>query len=209
MVFFIHRYFLLALPPSWPLPAGLTMQIHKIQIISKSSRELFLRTWIWVVLLQRYELGVPGLKLLQCWARHFECRTWAQFLLNIILWFPVELEWWMLLLLWSYCYQSICVGSLWWEGRTANSSRCTSKRYLLFSEYFRALSCLLCDWIFYFKSTVKGLNDFLQISVVHAYSCSLPVFSLSIREQSLAVCEGSNQWVTLAQHFFIHSENMS
>lgn len=115
MVFFIHRYFLLALPPSWPLPAGLTMQIHKIQIISKSSRELFLRTWIWVVLLQRYELGVPGLKLLQCWARHFECRTWAHFLLNIILWFPVGLEWWMLLLLWSYCYQSICVGSLWWE----------------------------------------------------------------------------------------------
>lgn len=50
---------------------------------------------------------------------------------------------------------------------------------------------------------------FCLFSVVRSYSSSLPIFSPGIREQLLTVCRGTNQWVTLAQHFFIHSENIS
>lgn len=181
------------------------MQIHKVQIISKSSS---LRTWIeWYSfrgVIQEY-LGwssssvepdtlIAGLEL--------------QFLLNIILWFPVELEWWILLPLWFYCYQSICVGSLWWEadreveqqialGAQAKDTFCFQsiwKPYLVFFMTEFSIS----------RALSRGLMSFCKISVVHSYSCSLPVFSLSIREQPLAVCGGINQWVTLAQHFFIH-----
>lgn len=88
-----------------------------------------------------------------------------QFLLNVVLWFPVGPERWLLLsLLWSCCYLRICVGSLpWAEGKEVEYKTAlgAQAKYLLFSEYRRTRASLLFEWVFCFRSAVKRLNGFL------------------------------------------------
>jgi len=84
-----------------------------------------------------------------CYCCRVEPKLGLQFLLNVILWFPVEPEWQIVLsLLWS-CYLSICVGSLpWVEDREAEYKIAldAQAKYFLFSEYPKAMASLLFEW---------------------------------------------------------------